>query len=261
MRALPTPSLVSAASSALCLIKPRICYLFGRVVSISKFAAADRLQGLCVRSPPVLRETRRLLASVLTGLALGFTSGVAPGPFHAYLVSQSIRRGWVATLPAAFAPLISDVLLVSTVLLILATTPPWFLRALQGGGGLFLLVLAWRALRAFRAGPTELEESGGEGGRQSMLQATLVNIFNPNPWIFWTVVAGPLLLDLWSKDPSHGVGFLVSFYTTLIAVFVLFVVLFSTFRRFGPRAVHVANAVSAAVFLGLAMFQFAQVFR
>ena len=92
-----------------------------------------------------------MLPYLLRGPALGLPAAAQPGPFQAYLLSQTMRNDWRRTLPAALAPLISDGPILVLVLLILAQLPDSFLRFLQLAGGLFILYLAWRAYRALPA--------------------------------------------------------------------------------------------------------------
>ena len=46
-------------------------------------------------------------AFLLQGAALGFTAATVPGPFQAFLISESLAGGWRRGAPIAFAPLIS----------------------------------------------------------------------------------------------------------------------------------------------------------
>lgn len=69
-----------------------------------------------------------MLAFLFQGITLGFSAGVSPGPFQAYLFSQTLKNGGRRTLPAVLAPLLSDG---PIILLVLTQTPAWFLRAVQ----------------------------------------------------------------------------------------------------------------------------------
>ncbi|MCK7510104.1 MAG: hypothetical protein MZV70_42775 [Desulfobacterales bacterium] len=83
----------------------------------------------------------------ILGATYGSAAAVQPGPFQAYLISSTLRRGLRRTLPAALAPLISDVPIVLLVLLVLAQVPPSVVTGLRPAGGLFLLHLAAGGLR------------------------------------------------------------------------------------------------------------------
>ena len=87
---------------------------------------------------------------LIFGFTFAFAAAVQPGPFQAFLVSQTMTAGWRRTAVAAFAPLLSDGPIIVLVLLVLSQVPPGFVQILQIGGGLFLLFLASRALRACR---------------------------------------------------------------------------------------------------------------
>ena len=88
---------------------------------------------------------------LLQGIGFGLAAAAQPGPFQAYLLSQTMQNGWRRTLPAACAPLISDGPIILLVLWVLSRVPAWLQRGLHLAGGLFILYLAWGAWRAWRA--------------------------------------------------------------------------------------------------------------
>lgn len=195
-----------------------------------------------------------MLVYLLQGLALGLPASAQPGPFQAYLLSQTMRNGWRRTLPASFAPLLSDGPILLLVLLILTRLPEGLLRVVQISGGLFILYLAWRAFRALR---TDADPAIGVGGeeRQSVLEAGLMNLLNPNPYIFWGIVAGPILLETWRANPAHAVAFMVGFYSMLIGGFALLIVLFGTAQRLGRRVSRVLAIISIVALVGFGCYQ------
>ena len=85
---------------------------------------------------------------LLQGLGYGGAAAAQPGPFQAYLLSQTLKNGLGSTLVAALAPLMSDGPIVLLVLLVLTQMPDWFVAALRFAGGFFLLYLAVRAYKA-----------------------------------------------------------------------------------------------------------------
>ncbi len=97
-----------------------------------------------------IKELNNMLLYLLQGLTLGLSAAATPGPFQAFLLSQSARIGWRRTLPAACSPLLSDGPIIVLVMLILTSMPGLFLEALRFGGGLFLLYLARTAFMAAR---------------------------------------------------------------------------------------------------------------
>ena len=70
---------------------------------------------------------------LLQGLGYGGAAAAQPGPFQAYLLSQTLKNGLRSTLVAALAPLMSDGPIVLLVLLVLTQMPDWFVAALRFG--------------------------------------------------------------------------------------------------------------------------------
>ena len=197
-----------------------------------------------------------LLPFLLQGIGYGFSAAVQPGPFQTYLISQTLLNGWRRTLIAALAPLVSDGLIIVTVLLVLTRVPPGFRLALQLAGGIFILYLAWGAYRAWRRFDVATPPAPAAGaGAQSLLRAALMNFLNPNPWIFWSLVTGPILIRAWEESPDKGIAFLVGFYGAMIACLALIIILFGTARRLGPHVSRAALGISAVALAGFGIFQ------
>lgn len=192
-----------------------------------------------------------MLAYFLQGFALGLSAAATPGPFQAYILAQAAQRGWQRSWGMAFAPLLSDGPIIALVLLVLTQTPPWFLNGLQIVGGFFIVYLAWGAFQAYRTYQPLTEPPSGATDQRNFLQATVMNLLNPNPYIFWTVIGGPILLKAWKNTPWQAGAFLVGIYLTLIGGFILLIFLFSAAGQLGPRVTRILVGVSA---VALALF-------
>lgn len=193
-------------------------------------------------------------AFLLQGFGYGLAAAAQPGPLQAYLISRALRDGWKRTLPAALAPLISDGPILVLVLGVLSQVPPSFRRFLQIAGGLFLLYLARGAFLAWRGSSdtgarTESTQAAG------LWSAVLINLLNPGPYLFWSIVTGPILLDGWRRAPAIGLGFLVSFYVAIVLCMGAIVVGFGTARHLGPRVNRALLGVSAAALLAFGAYQ------
>jgi len=196
-----------------------------------------------------------MLALILQGIGYGFTGAVQPGPFQTYLISQSLQRGWRKTLYAALAPLISDGPIIVLAMLLLTRLPAGWDRLLYIVGGVFVLTLAWGAFRSWRdfdlADP--VVDSGVAG--QGMLQAALMNVLSPGPYLFWGLVTGPILLSAWRESPLRAAGFLVGFYCTMVTSLAAVIVLFSTARRLGARVTRAMVGISAVTLTCFGVYQ------
>jgi threonine/homoserine/homoserine lactone efflux protein len=194
-----------------------------------------------------------MLEYLLIGLGLGFPAAAQPGPFQAYLLTQTLKNGWRQTLPAALAPLISDGPIILLVLLVLTRLPEELLIGLQLAGGLFLLYLAWRAWLNYRHYRPIIANTAAD--RQSLREAALLNFLSPNPYIFWSTIAGPLLLTAWLTSPWYAVAFLIGFYGALIGGFAIFVLLFGYVGGLSDRLGRVLAALSAVALAFFGVFQ------
>lgn len=198
------------------------------------------------------------LTFLLQGIALGITAAGSPGPFQAYLVnlglSGSLRRG----LSAALAPLISDAVIVTTIMLLLTRLPPTFLRFVGLAGGVFSLYLAWGLWKAWRAANLRVAEASSVNLNTSLWatlwQAVLLNSLSPGPYTFWTLVNGPLLLDALRLSTPHGLAFLAGFYSVFVAGNMLVVLLFHLARRLGPQSTRWLTLLSTLILAGFGLF-------
>lgn len=204
----------------------------------------------------------RVPAYLLFGVTFAFAAAVQPGPLQAYLVARTLGHGWRRALPAAFSPLLSDGPIIVLALLVLSRVPAGFERGLRLAGGAFLLFLAWRAARTWRAWTPESvtgrvgpARRAGAPGRESLLGATVVNLLNPGPYLGWGLVMGPLLLQAWRESPAHAVALLAAFYATLVSGMVAVVLLFAGARRLGPRVNRALVGVSALALAAFGLWQ------
>ena len=191
---------------------------------------------------------------ILQGIVYGFAAGIQPGPLQTYIISQTLAKGWRRMLPAAFAPLISDGPIIATCLLVLSQVPLWLQRFLYVAGGLFVLYLAYGAFQTWKNFDPNLPSTEA-GPQKNILKAAFVNILNPSPYIFWTLVTGPILLAAWRKTPAHGLGFLAGFYLTMILSLVTIILLFGTAHQLGPKVNRALLGISAIALFCFGFYQ------
>jgi threonine/homoserine/homoserine lactone efflux protein len=181
---------------------------------------------------------------LMIGATYAFAAAVQPGPFQAYLISSTMANGLRRTLPAVFAPILSDVPIICLVLLVLTRVPSTLLLVLQLAGGLFLLYLAAGALQAYRSYQHALPTRPARA-RQTVFKAVLVNLLNPNPYLNWTLIMGPLLLKAWHQVPTYGIALVAAFYLTMILATAAILVLFAAARSLGSRVARALVGISA----------------
>jgi threonine/homoserine/homoserine lactone efflux protein len=180
------------------------------------------------------------------GATLGLSGALSPGPLQAYMLAQAAKRGPWRTLPIALVPLVTDPIIIATVVAVLSQVPPAMLRGLQIAGGAFVIWLGVSAVRALRrpadAAPVREPPVG-------FVRAAFVNLTNPNAWLWWSVAGGAALTSAWKASPAEGLAYLGGFYLALIGGNALVIVLFGEIGRLGPRAARALTVLSAALLL------------
>ena len=183
---------------------------------------------------------------VIQGASLGLSACLSPGPLFMYLISQSMLGGWKRGSLVAVAPLISDIPLVLIILLALNRIPASFLRMISVLGGLYVIYMAWRLFHAWRW-PQVIQQDVPVNVPKNMLRAVLVNYSSPGPYMFWTLVNGPLLLSALRISILHGIGFLISFYGIFIGGMLLLAGICSQARRLPALIIRSLALVSVAI--------------
>lgn len=208
---------------------------------------------MCNKLRP-LESLRPMWIYLLQGIGFGMAAASQPGPFQTYLITQSLTNGWRRTLPASLAPLISDGPIIALCLLVLSQVPAAMERALYTLSGVFILYLAfgsYRSWRNYRAGSRT-----DSGARQSVWKAALMNSLSPGPYIFWTLITGPILIAGWRESPAYGVAFLAGFYVTIAGGLAGIILVFGLAARFGPRVNRTMLGIST---IALVLFGFFQI--
>jgi threonine/homoserine/homoserine lactone efflux protein len=175
-----------------------------------------------------------MLAYLLPGMAFGFAAAVTPGPLSMYLFSQAVSHGRRHALPIAFAPLLSDGPIAALILTVLSRVPDRLVHYLHLLGGFFILYLAFGAWKSWRDFRWE-KEMRPQPGSNSLLKAVLVNWLNPNPYLGWSTILGPMVLKGWRDSAMNGAALILGFYLTMIATMIAMILLFAAAGTLGPR--------------------------
>jgi threonine/homoserine/homoserine lactone efflux protein len=139
------------------------------------------------------------LATLLLFLAAVLALFLSPGPNMAFVLSHGIalgpRAGFAAGLGIAAADLVHTLCAASGVTALVAAWPPSF-DLLRYGGALYLLWLAWQAIRS---GDARLQSQVDRAGFARVLRmAWLNNLVNPKALLFFMVFLPQFV------DPARG---------------------------------------------------------
>ena len=147
------------------------------------------------------------------GLLLGTPSGFAPGPMLLLIISETLRHGKRAGAKIAFIPLLTDapIVLASGLLFTKITNLNMLLGGISIVGSIFLLYLGIKSIRAANS------EFRDRTPRPLLLKEIMTaNLSNPNPYLFWFTVGGPLMVRSFQINWGTGASFLLSFYLGLV---------------------------------------------
>ncbi len=193
------------------------------------------------------------MESLVTALALGFAAGITPGPLLTLVISSTLERGFGAGLRVSLAPALTDGPVLALCLLLLKDLSNTWLSGISLAGGVYLLFLGVKTLRKAPAG-VEVGKGSGSATRD-FRDGMLVNVLNPNPWIFWIGVGSPVLIAAWRDHPMWAVGFLTIFYGLLVGSKIVLAWVTARSRRFLTGSGYTrALQLSGLMLLGLGVW-------
>lgn len=195
-----------------------------------------------------------MISYLIYGIAYAFAAAIQPGPFQVYIISQTLKKGWRATLPAAFAPAISDIPILILVLFMLSTLPDNFIATLRIGGGIFLFYLGFMALKSCKMFDVNKTISN-ESTQQTLFNAVLVNLLNPAPYLGWALIMGPRFLEGWNATPINGSALIVGFYLTMILTSLGIIILFGFAKKLRYEVSKALIGISSIVLFGFSIYQ------
>ncbi len=196
------------------------------------------------------------MSALLLGLSLGFASGISPGPMLVLVLTMTLQWGGRHGVAVAFAPLISDVLIVTVSLLTLGMLSPTLVSLMGIVGGCFITFLGVQTiLQARTAALTADAQLAAPSVWSALRKGAMVNLMNPHPWLAWMTAFGPLTLTTWRDSRPGAVLLLTGFYGALIGAKALIAVLVAGGRRrLTAQRYRVAVAVSGLLLAGLGVF-------
>ncbi len=154
-----------------------------------------------------------MLTALVSGVLLGLSAGLTPGPMLALVLAQSLRHGSREGCKVALTPLITDPPIIAIVMVIAAKLAQ--VRALVGtisiAGAAFVLYLAWESFR-----PARPESEAPAERPRSWFKGVVTNLLNPHPWLFWLTVGTAMLAKAVAQSWLVAVAFLFGFYLLLV---------------------------------------------
>lgn len=142
-------------------------------------------------------EFSHLLAFALIALGMVLT----PGPNMVYLISRSICQGRVAgliSLGGVAMGFVFYMLCAALGITALVMAVPYAYDALRIGGALYLLYLAWQALKPGGRSPFQVRDLQADSPRRLFMMGFLTNLLNPKIAVMYLSLMPQFI------EPGHG---------------------------------------------------------
>jgi len=171
-----------------------------------------------------------MIELLIAGITLGLYAGLSPGPLLILVISQSLKHGYKEGVKVAFAPLLTDlpIILISVLFLSYISGYSSVLGIISIIGAIYLGYLAYESFKI-----TGLEEGEFDTREpKSLLKGVTVNFLNPNPYLFWITVGGPIIITAYMKNVYSPWWFIVGFYVFLVGSKIVLAVVSGKSRKF-----------------------------
>lgn len=146
---------------------------------------------------------------------------LTPGPNMIYLISRSISQGWKAGVISLFgviAGFLVHMFAAAVGLTALFLAVPLAYDALKWAGALYLLWLAWQAVRPGARSPFEARDLPIDSMPKLFLMGFLTNVLNPKVAVFYLAILPQFI------SAAHGSVFLQSIVLGLTQITISFTV-------------------------------------
>ena len=160
-------------------------------------------------------DTDIIAQMAAAGIALGIIEGIKPGPLLAMVIRESLSKGLKAGMWTAAAPIFTDgpMIIASLFLASWMATQPSVLFSISLLGALFLIKMG---IECFSLEPPDPDSDPDPSG--SFKRGVLTNLLNPNVYMFWFLIGGPLMASAAEQEPLAPVLYAICFLITIILV-------------------------------------------
>lgn len=192
------------------------------------------------------------MSFLVAGIVLGVSAGLAPGPLLALVISETLRHGPGAGIKVALSPVLTDLPIVLTALLILAKLSQFQLMmgVISLAGGVFV---AYLGIQNFHVAGFSLKLEDVRD--KSLKKGIIANLLSPHPYLFWLSVGAPSTVRAMDHGLPAAAGFIAGFYVSLVSSKMAVAALVGRSRSFlaGRAYIYVMRLMGAMllVFAGL----------
>ena len=159
-------------------------------------------------------ETDLILSLAIAGATLGIVEGIKPGPLLTMVIRETLSGGIRAGLWTAAAPIFTDGPLVIISLFAAAwiATNPSALLVITLAGAIFLAQMGYEC---FGLEPPNMDEDA-PAPTGSFLRGVITNLLNPNVYVFWFLIGGPLMASAADEEILAPIAYAITFLVTIM---------------------------------------------
>ena len=159
-------------------------------------------------------ETDLILSLAIAGATLGLVEGIKPGPLLTMVIRETLSGGLRAGLWTAAAPIFTDGPLVIFSLFAAAwiATNPSALLVITLAGAIFLAQMGYEC---FGLEPPNMDEDAPPP-KGSFLRGIITNLLNPNVYVFWFLIGGPLMASAADEEILAPIAYAITFLVTIM---------------------------------------------
>ena len=159
-------------------------------------------------------ETDLILGLAIAGTTLGIVEGIKPGPLLTMVIRETLSGGLRAGLWTAAAPIFTDGPLVIFSLFAAAwiATNPSALLVITLAGAIFLAQMGYEC---FGLEPPNMDEDAPPP-TGSFLRGIITNLLNPNVYVFWFLIGGPLMASAADEEILAPIAYAITFLVTIM---------------------------------------------
>ncbi len=166
---------------------------------------------------------------ITTGIVLGLSAGLAPGPLLTLVISETLRHDIRAGIRVAVSPIFTDLPIIILTLAVLSQLSGFhnILGIISLIGGCVILFMGYESMN-----PKSSESDLSETEPKSLIKGILANALSPHPYLFWFSVGGPIMNRAMNLNMAAPFAFIASFYILLIGSKILLAVLVGKSKSF-----------------------------
>jgi len=170
-------------------------------------------------------EIDLVIGLAIAGITLGIIEGIKPGPLLTIVIRETLSGGFKAGIRAASAPIFTDgpLIILSIFVAGWIATQPLIFCGISLVGAIFLTRMG---LECFSPEIPDIDSDKIDISR-SFKRGIITNLLNPNVYVFWFLVGGPIMATAADTEPLAPVAYAVSFLVSIVSVKITIAYFFS----------------------------------